>query len=259
MKVEEIMTTKVIAVGKNDSLTHILELMKKHAITKLPVLDGKEFLGIVSDNTIAHKLGSVRKRDVTASRLHASSVIDKDIPFIAPDDEVSDILKTVGEPGPTMLPVINGGKLIGVITKANLLPLVKSRVPISSMMQSHIITAAPDDRVIHARRLLIDRNIARLPVQTSGRELVGMISDFEIAIAFEKIKEVPLGHQNRYLDEMLVRDAMRSPAIWAIPNLPASGAAQTMLQYNIGCLPVIDHDHMIGMVTRTDLLHSITF
>jgi CBS domain-containing protein len=257
MKIEEIMTTKVIAVGKNDSLTHILELMKKHAITKMPVLDGKEFLGIVSDNTIAHKLGSVRKREVTASRLHASSVIEKGLPYIAPDDEVADILRTVGAPGPTMLPVLNGGKLVGVVTKANLLPLVKSRVPVSSVMQTHIITASPDDRVIHARRLLIDKNIARLPVLGNQKELVGMISDFEIALAFAKIKDVTLGHQNRYLDEVLVRDTMRSPVIWASPNLPASDAAKTMLQHNIGSLPILDHDRMIGMVTRTDLLRTI--
>ena len=257
MKIEEIMTTKVIAVGKNDSLTHILELMKKHAITKLPVLDEKSFLGIVSDNTIAHKLGSIRKRAVTASRLHASSVIEKDIPYIAPDDDVQDILRTVGEPGPTMLPVLNGGKLVGVVTKANLLPLVKSRVPVSSMMQSHIITATPEDRVIHARRLLIDKNIARLPVLTNQKALVGMISDFEIALAFAKVKDAPLGHQNRYLDEMLVQDVMRSPAIWAIPQLQAAAAAQTMLQHNIGSLPVLEHDRLIGMVTRTDLLRTI--
>jgi len=257
MKIEDIMTTKVIAVGKNDSLTHILELMKKHAITKLPVMDGKSFIGIVSDNTIAHKLGSIRKRSICASRLHTSSVTEKNIPFIAPDDDVQDILRTVGQPGPTMLPVLNGQRLVGVVTKANLLPLVKSRAPVSSLMQSHIITAAPDDRVVHARRLLIDKNIARLPVVTSQKALVGMISDFEIAIAFAKLKDAPLGHQNRYLEEMLVRDAMRSPVIWAQPQLPAAVAAETMNRHNIGSLPILDRDRLIGMVTRTDLLRTI--
>lgn len=257
MKIKDIMTTKVIAVGKNDSLTHILGLMKKHAITKLPVVDGKTFIGIVSDNTIAHKLGSARKRAVTASRLHASSATEKDIPTVAPDDDVQDILRTVGQPGPTMLPVLNDHRLVGVITKANLLPLVTTRAPVSSFMQTHIITAAPDDRVIHARRVLMDKNIARLPVLTSQKTLVGMISDFEIAVAFAKIKDAPLGHQNRWLEEMLVSDAMRSPVIWAAPQLPAAVAAETMNKRNIGSLPILERDRLVGMVTRTDLLRTI--
>jgi CBS domain-containing protein len=259
MKIQDIMTTKVITVGKNDSLTHILELMRKNAITKLPVIDEKTFLGIVSDNTIAYKIGSKHERAISASRLHASSVIEKDVPIISPDDDVKDILKTVGEPGPTMLPVINGNKLVGVVTKANLLPLVKVKTPISSIMKSHLITVEPDERVVHVRRLLIEKNIARIPVLASNRELVGMMSDFEIACAFAKIKDAPLGHQNRWIEEMTVKDVMRSPVIWGAPNLAASVAAQTMIEHNIGSLPIVDKNKMLGMITRTDLLQLIDF
>jgi CBS domain-containing protein len=257
MNIEDIMTTKVITVGKNDSLTHILELMKKNNITKLPVIDDKEFQGIVSDNTIAHKLGSLHTRAVSASRLHASSVMDKDIPTIQRTDDVKNILRTVGEPGPTMLPVVENYKLVGVVTKANLLPLVKVKTPVSTIMKSHLITVAPEERVVHARRLLIDKNIARLPVLSTNRELVGMISDFEIAVAFAKIKDEPLGHQNRWIEEMLINDTMRSPVIWGTPNLAASIAAQTMIEHNIGSLPIVDKNQMQGMITRTDLLKMV--
>lgn len=257
MKVREVMTTKVIAVDKDESLKRVLDLMEKHGITKIPVLDDKKFFGLVTDNVIAYKLGSIRKRSVTASRLHASSVTEKQVNTISAEDEVKNILKSVGEPGPTMLPVVEKGKLIGVVTKADLLPLVKSENQLHSIMQRKVRTVTPDDRVIHARRMMITEDIARLPV-LEQKKLVGIISDIEIAFALASLKKsFSLGKQKHHLDELLVRDAMRTPVIWTAPFVTIADAAQIMMKHNVGALPVLDNDVLVGMVTRTDLLRTI--
>jgi len=257
MKVKEIMTTKIISVDKDDSLKRVLDLMKKHNITKIPVLEEKKFFGLVTDNVIAYKLGSIRKRSVTASRLHASSVTEKKVKTISPEEDVRNILKSVGEPGPTMLPVVEKGKLVGVVTKADLLPMVKSKDSIYSIMQRKVHTVSLNDRVIHARRIMISKNIARLPV-LEEKKLVGIISDIEIALAFASLKKsFSLGKQKHHLDELLVEDVMRAPVVWATPSISIFNAAQLMLNYNIGALPVLENEKLIGMVTRTDLLKTI--
>jgi CBS domain-containing protein len=257
MKVKEIMTTKIITVDKDDSLKRVLDLMKKHNITKIPVLEEKKFFGLVTDNVIAYKLGSIRKRGITASRLHASSVTEKDIMIVPPEEEVKNILKSVGEPGPTMLPVVVEGKLLGVVTKADLLPLVKNKNQLHSIMQKKVHTVNVDDRVVHARHIMITENIARLPV-LEEKKLVGIISDIEIAYAFASLKKAfSLGRQKHHLEELLVKDIMRSPVVWSNPSISMYDAAQLMLRENIGALPLIENDKLVGMVTRTDLLHSI--
>jgi len=257
MKVKEIMTTKIIAVDKDDSLNHVLNLMKKYDITKIPVLEEKKFFGLVTDNVIAYKLGSIRKRGVTASRLHASSVTEKKIQVISPEEEVKNILKTVGEPGPTMLPIVEKNKLVGIVTKADLLPLVKSKNQLHTIMQRKVLTVSPDDRVIHARRIMITQNIARLPV-LQDNQLVGIISDIEIALALASLKKsYSIGKQKHHLDELLVGDAMRSPVVWSSPSIRIYDAAQLMLSQNIGALPLLENDKLVGMVTRTDLLRTI--
>jgi len=91
--------------------------------------------------------------------------------------------------GPTMLNVVENDKLLGVVTKANLLPLVTSNRRLREIMQKKMHTIAPDDRVIHARRMMIDQNIARLPVVNQGK-LVGIISDTEIAFCSSKYKAI---------------------------------------------------------------------
>ncbi len=257
MKVKEIMTTKVIAVDKDESLKRVLDLMQKYDITKIPVLDQKKFFGLVTDNVIAYKLGSIRKRAITASRLHASSVTEKKILTVSPEEEVKNILKSVGEPGPTMLPVVEKEKLIGVVTKADLLPLVKSTNQIRTIMQRRVLTVNPDDRVIHARRIMITNNIARLPV-VEEKKLIGIISDVEIAFAFASLKKAfSPGKQKHRLDELLIKDVMRSPVLWTSPSKSIYETAQFMMKHNIGSLPVLENDLLVGMVTRTDVIKTI--
>jgi len=257
MKVKEIMTKNVISVDKDINLRHVLKLMKKHEITKIPVVEDKKLVGVITDNIIAIKLGSIRKRGVPASRLHASSVTDKNFETVTPDADVEKILKKVGEPGPTMLNVVDKDKLVGVVTKADLLHLVDNNKKIDGIMNKKVQVVSPDDRVIHARRILIDQNIARLPVVNNGM-LVGIISDNEIAFALASLKRsFSIGKQKHRLDELLVGNVMKMPAIWTTPNMTCSEGAKIMLKNNVGFLPILERDKLVGVITRTDLLKTI--
>ncbi len=258
MKVKDVMTTDIISVDKDVNLKHVMDIMKKNNITKIPVLEDKKLVGIVTDNIIAYKLGSIRKKGVPASRMYASSVTDKSVESITPDTEVKEILKKVGEKGPTMLCVTDDKDLKGVITKADLLHLVKSKKQIKDIMRKNIFSVSSDDRVIHARRIMVDENIARIPVIDNG-ELVGIISDNEIAFALAKLKRrFSLGKQKHRLDELLVGSTMKKPAIYTIPTKTAEQAAEIMLTEGVGALPVVENDKVIGIVSRTDLLSTIS-
>ena len=257
MKVSDVMTKDIITVDKDVNLKHVLNIMKKHEITKIPVLENKKLVGMITDNIIVYKLGSIRKRGIPASRLHASSVTDKEIDCISPDTEVKTILKKVGKPGPTMLCIKENDNLVGIITKADLLPLVESKKQIREIMNKKLHTASSDDRVIHARRIMIDKDIARLPVINQGT-LVGMISDNEISFALAKIKRsFPPGKQKHRLEELLVKNVMKTPAIWIDPHMIVTDVANIMLKKNVGALPIIENGKLIGIVSRTDLLNTI--
>ena len=257
MKVSDVMTKDIITVDKDVNLKHVLNIMKKHEITKIPVLENKKLVGMITDNIIVYKLGSIRKRGIPASRLHASSVTDKEIDCISPDTEVKTILKKVGKPGPTMLCIKENDNLVGIITKADLLPLVESKKQIREIMNKKLNTVSSDDRVIHARRIMIDKDIARLPVINQGT-LVGMISDNEISFALAKIKRsFPLGKQKHRLEELLVKNVMKTPANWIDPHMIVTDVANIMLKKNVGALPIIENGKLIGIVSRTDLLNTI--
>lgn len=256
LRVKDIMTEDVIWVDKNDSLEHILYLMEKNDITKIPVLENGKLIGVVTDGEIVEKLGSIRKRDVNPAHLHATSVMVREFDTVTPDTPVKEILKTVGLPGLTMLPVIDQDRLVGVVTKADLLPLVEDERPVREIMTKNVLSVSPGDRVIHARRLIIENDIARLPVIEEGKVL-GIIAEMDIARALANLKRsIPYRHQKHHLEEMLVRDAMKSPAIVGRPDMSIKEAARKMLEENIGCLPIVE-EKIEGIVTRTDVVKTL--
>ena len=259
MKIKELMTaTDIITVSKNDSLQHVMELMKKYGYSKVPVLDDSRLVGIITDSSIADKLGSVRSRGVTASRMHASTVMNNSFEQVYPQMEVHDIIETVGQPGLTMLPVMENNILVGVVTKADLLPFVTGNTPVTEIMTTSVQTVKQNDRVIHARHLLLTNDIARLPVVEQG-QVLGILSDMEIAFAFADIKRsYTLGQQHHQLRELEVNDIMKSPAIVVELEQTVLESATIMLNMNIGCLPVVDKSETLaGLVTRTDLVRLL--
>ncbi len=259
MKIKEIMTKDIVYVSKNDDLKHVMNLMEKHNISKVPVMDDGKLVGIVTDTKIADKLGSLKSRGIPASRMHASTVMDKNFEPIYPEMSVKEILETVGKPGLTMLPVVENEILVGVVTKADLLPFIEGDKKAREVMVAPVYSVKSDDRVVHARRILFDNDIARLPVVDEG-EIVGILSDKEISFAISEIKRnYPLGRQSHHMRELLVKEVMKTPAIVSNGVITVKEAAAIMMKNEIGCIPIVDNEGKIeGIVTRTDLVRLIT-
>ncbi|MHB8633156.1 MAG: CBS domain-containing protein [Thermoplasmatota archaeon] len=256
MNVRDVMTTAVVTVAKDRNLKDVLHLMHKHNVTKIPVVEGENLLGIVTDGKIADKLGREHNKLVQITTLHASSVMEKDFLMAHPDEPLEALLKDVGKPGLTMVPVVQGTKLVGIITKADLLRFVKSKARLDSFMQRELKAVSPGERLIHARRLLLDNEIARLPVLEGGR-LQGIIAEHEIASAFADLKSADSHVQRVNIRDLQVGPYMRKKVVTATTATTAEEAARMMMDHQVGGLPVVGENGTIqGIVTRTDLIRT---
>lgn len=254
MIVRDVMSTDLVTVDKDRSLKDVLDLMAKHKVTKIPVVDGGDLKGIITDGKIADKLGQAHNKGLQTSRLRASSVMEKDFVMAHPDENLENLLADVGKPGLTMIPVVQGKKLVGVVTKADLLRLVKSDAQLQTIMKTQLKSVAPSERLVHARRLLLDNDIARLPVLENGK-VTGIIAEHEIAGAFAGFKQADAHVQKASVRDLEVGPYMRRKVITAKPTMTAREAAKSMLDANVGALPVVDNAGTVqGIVTRTDLI-----
>ena len=51
---------------------------------------------------------------------------------------------------------------------------------------------------------------------------------------------------------------MRPHVIWTTQSVTAADAAKIMIKHNVGALPVLEGDTLIGIVSRTDLLKTVS-
>jgi CBS domain-containing protein len=58
---------KVVTIGADDSVEELIETMKQHQVRRLPVIDGNEVIGMVSQGDVARQIPTDRVGDLLAS------------------------------------------------------------------------------------------------------------------------------------------------------------------------------------------------
>jgi CBS domain-containing protein len=168
-----------------------------------------------------------------------SDVVHVEIP--GNRDDVLKILKRTGISG---VPVIKGKKLVGIITRKDLLQKPEE-TQLGLLMTTKPVTISPDADLREAARLLVTRRIRRLPVVESGK-LVGLLSvaDMIHAIAQMKIKEE-------------IKDSFMSQtfALWEETPLPVVG--RVMEISGVDAIPILDAESRLqGIISERDLIRN---
>jgi acetoin utilization protein AcuB len=119
-------------------------------------------------------------------------------------------------------------------------------------MTREVVTAAPAATAAEALALCRERRIRHLPVVEGGR-LVGIISDRDLHSATPA-----LGDPDRTaaLEGITVGDEMAREVVTAHPDDPIEHAAMAMYEKRIGCLPVVDGDELVGILTASDVMKA---
>ena len=97
---------------------------------------------------------------------------------------------------------------------------------VGEVMEKNPIVVSPSDRVSHARRLILDKNVGRLPVIENGK-LVGIIAEDDIAFAMRSFRDlVADNQQDSRIRNLLVGDIMTRSVVSVYTNTPLAEAVQ---------------------------------
>jgi acetoin utilization protein AcuB len=121
---------------------------------------------------------------------------------------------------------------------------------VREIMKSPVTTIPPDVSLVEACKLLQALNIRHLPVTESGR-LVGVLTDRDVRFATSTLCPSPHAATDS------VRCAMTTSVLTADPGDPIEEAARVMRTHKIGCLPVVEGNLLVGIITDMDLLDAI--
>lgn len=163
MKAQDIMTRDVIAVQPDTPVHSIAAQMTEKRISGVPVVNAEgELLGIVSESDLLHRaeLGTERKRKWWLSlfgdpdqmardfaKTHgfkAQDVMTRSVVSVSEDTDIKEVANTLDTQRVKRLPVIRDGKLVGIITRSDLVRAL------SRTEMTPSTTAPLDDATIHA-------------------------------------------------------------------------------------------------------------
>ena len=266
MKIKNIMSENVVSIDKNLNICDCLRMMYKDNLSRIPVTstaDNKKVLvGIISEKDIADKLGSAKYGNMAPSHFHVSTVMVKDLITVDEDDELTDVAKILIEKNIGAIPVLSDGEMVGIVTKSDFIYLCKAKayekISVKDIMTSDIISISADDRLIHARKVIMDSKIGRL-LLTEDNELAGILTSKDIAKAFVSFrKHTPDKYQASQIKELIAGDFMSTNVETISQDASIPQLADAMIETGYNGYPVVDYDdQIIGIVTQSDLLKLI--
>ena len=194
IRVEGIMTpAKHIATEEDEAYSTIKQMLKVDA-WYAPVVSShnkKIYKGVLG---LENFIEPLMKTNPEKFLKDVSEVMTENVLTCSPDDEVDNIWRLMREKRFAGLPVAKNGKLVGIVTQKNLLesgailPAFESSKgrfrdssKILSIMETNILAVQPSVKVIKVARLMISKDIGRVPVIDKNGKLIGIIDREDIA------------------------------------------------------------------------------
>jgi len=124
-------------------------------------------------------------------------------------------------------------------------------------MKRDPVTVKKDDSFRYALKLIRKEGIRHLPV-LDGKKVVGIVTDRDLRQSAPSPATTLEVHELNYLLERLKVEAiMTKQVITVAPDSSLLEAAKLLLTHKIGCLPVVEHDELVGIITEGDLLRAL--
>ena len=274
--VADIMTSVPIVVEVPGSRSDAINVMVRNKLTGVPVVraaDGK-LVGIVSRKDVFNNFEEDQ----------LSLIMKKDIITVSPSATIADAAKIFVEKRIHRIPVVDDGRLVGIITPTDLLDEVKnkkSKLKAEDVINTTCVTAYVEDPLSYIiASMRVSKSVA-FPVLDARGNLVGIITDRDLfidqtedkealtAMGLDESTESLAGYRNvlplfyvatdkDISDERIVKDYMIKNPVTVFKKTSVSDVAKLMKQNDFGQIPVHGNkDELVGMVYDVDILAAL--
>ena len=121
---------------------------------------------------------------------------------------------------------------------------------VGQFMSTDLFTVSPDDLVDLAASVMDWRHIRHVPVEDADGRLVGLVTHRGL------LRMISDGSRSAAANPTLVRDIMVENPITVSPSTSSLEAIELMRTNRVGCLPVVESDQLVGIVTSYDFLDA---
>jgi acetoin utilization protein AcuB len=110
-----------------------------------------------------------------------------------------------------------------------------------------------------AQKIIAENKLRHLPVVGDGKRPLGLITRDRLRIPPAELGSLNVWEITRYLSNLTVKDVMvkERDLVTIGPEATVEEAAQAMAKDKIGCLPVVEDNVVVGIITETDMLVNL--
>lgn len=128
---------------------------------------------------------------------------------------------------------------------------------VKNCMTPNPITVTEDTNIFEALKIMQEHKIRRLPVLHQGR-LVGIVTQLDLyRVSPSPATTLSVFEMNYLLSKMTVKEVMARNLITVSPEATIEEAALLMREHDVGGLPVVEGDRLVGIITETDLFDAL--
>lgn len=265
--VEEIMTSNPMTVSVNAQATKVRSIFRDDGYRSIPVVSDEHLQGIITR-------GDMMNISATKSNVEARGIMERPKVITTPDTDIIDLARKLLKADTVQAPVVESNddmRLVGIVSVVDIIRklLYNGAMPkskeVGEITTKNVVTCSYDDPISKVWDKMDDTGFSGLPV-IKNKKLIGMITRKDIINS----GHIRLGRESGEIRRSIkVEKIMKTPPLVAIPERSIVDAAQVMLEYDIGRLPVVEHpvfvkkepnraikSDLIGIVAREDILSS---
>jgi len=232
----------------NDQITKARQILRDNRFREVYVIDAKKNLLGYLDLTDGLRV-TATKSNVTVEGFV------KEAPMMNPTDPIEQVAISMRKYKTDSAAVVdNHPHILGGVLLSDIFPVIISRNKlhgrVSDFMTRDVIVASPTDTVQKIYTLIMESGFSAFPV-VKRKRIVGLISRRDL-IRARRMQSVISQHAHTTIEEVMSKDVVTIG-----PDETISSAAELLVKHDVSRLPVIDGDHIIGIVDRHDILTGL--
>ena len=273
----EIMTLakkEVISIPPTKTIKEAAEMMIEHGFRRLPVTHpgSNKLLGIVTAMDILDFLGGGSKFDIIEKKHNdnflsaindsVKEIMTREAVSITPKYSIRESVDLMLEKGIGSLPIVDKeDKLVGIVTERDFaLALAGSLTTetVGDIMIKDVITTTPGTPIESCSKIMVRNNLRRIPVVEEGK-LIGIVTSTDILRFFGDKEMFASMTSNSGLDVLKrkISEIIKPNILVTESNVRLGDLCGLLAEKNIGGVPVVDDDELVGIVTERDILNTV--
>jgi len=128
---------------------------------------------------------------------------------------------------------------------------------VKDRMTPNPVTLTEDASFQDALHLMKEKKIRRLPVVAKDGHLVGIVVQKDLFSASpSSATSLSIFEVHYLLSKLMMKNVMTKRVVTVGDDCPLEEAARIMVDYKIGCLPILKEDKLVGIITETDIFKT---